>query len=340
MELLKSETLGELAKALVKAQGEMKRAKKESVNPYFESKYADLASVWDACGEALFNNGLAVIQMNAPTENSNDLCVITMLIHGSGEWVAGSLIMKLIKTDPQAIGSAMTYARRYTLSAMVGIAPEDDDAEIAMGRETQREIKPIVKEVAAKKTDVDTSQSNFERFLQAMTDIKKSIGKTMYYVILEKYGFEHANEIKSRAEQEKIYKEMLALQIQLRENQLITDNQIDDILAFIAKQGAPTEQELLHHLRSFYGYESLKEIEIINLYEIYDFLKRKEIQPLKKTLIKEASELYAKLIDEKRTTIEEISNWMAENDMVSFEKATDEQLTKFIKEFTIKDSHF
>jgi len=186
--------------------------------------------------------------------------------------------------------------------------------------------------------EADT-KNKFELFLDAMKKMKGSIG-TMYYVILEKHGFKHANEIKSRAEQEKIYKEMVALQTQLRENQLVTDSQINDILAFIAKQGALAEEELQHHLKSFYGYESLKEIEAVNLYEIYEFLKGKEILSPKKNLISEASKLYAKLIDEKRVTIEEVSSWMAKNDMVSFEKATEEQLTKFIKEFTIKDSHF
>ncbi len=141
----RSESIVELAKALSKAQGMIKGAVKDSENPYFHSAYADLASVWDACREPLSKNGLSIIQ----TTEIIDLKPVlkTVLLHDSGEWISGTypiIPMRQAKDtgwvaaeDPQSMGSAVTYARRYTLAAMVGIAPEDDDGEAAMGRKTE-----------------------------------------------------------------------------------------------------------------------------------------------------------------------------------------------------------
>lgn len=132
----KSETIGELAKALCKVQAGLKPALKDSQNPYFKSSYADLNSVWDACRELLTSNGLAVAQMNLPTENG--VIVETMLMHTSGEWVSGELFLPLAKHDPQGVGSAVTYGRRYGLAAMVGIVADvDDDGNHASGKTQQ-----------------------------------------------------------------------------------------------------------------------------------------------------------------------------------------------------------
>ncbi len=132
----KSETIGELAKALCKVQAGLKPALKDSQNPYFKSSYADLNSVWDACRELLTSNGLAVAQMNLPTENG--VIVETMLMHTSGEWISGELFLPLAKHDPQGVGSALTYGRRYGLAAMVGIVADvDDDGNHASGKTQQ-----------------------------------------------------------------------------------------------------------------------------------------------------------------------------------------------------------
>jgi hypothetical protein len=124
-----SASIGALAAALAKAQGAMSGAKKDAENPFFKSAYADLASVWDTCRAPLAANGLAVIQTTGG--NADLVEVITTLAHTSGEWVRGTLVMKPVKADPQGIGSALTYARRYALAAIVGIAPEDDDGNAA-----------------------------------------------------------------------------------------------------------------------------------------------------------------------------------------------------------------
>lgn len=124
-----SATIGALAGALAKAQGLIQGAVKDSENPFFKSRYADLASVWDACRKPLSDNALAVIQL--AKANEDGVTVTTILAHASGEWISEALTLPLKDQTPQAVGSALTYGRRYGLSAMVGIAPEDDDAEAA-----------------------------------------------------------------------------------------------------------------------------------------------------------------------------------------------------------------
>lgn len=128
----RSASIATLASALAKAQGEMEGAAKDSTNPHFKSKYADLASVWDACRKPLAKNGLAVMQ--PVTAEGNAVTVTTILAHSSGEWIAESLTMTAQQNTPQAVGSTITYGRRYGLSSMVGIAPEDDDGEAATAR--------------------------------------------------------------------------------------------------------------------------------------------------------------------------------------------------------------
>lgn len=128
----KSEQINELAVALSKAQGAIKGAIKDTANPFFKSKYADLSSVWEACRSQLAANGLAVVQ--TPCQGEAGITVETMLMHSSGQWVSNQFTMPVAKADAQAVGSAITYARRYALAAMVGIAPEDDDGNSASGK--------------------------------------------------------------------------------------------------------------------------------------------------------------------------------------------------------------
>ena len=123
--------IGELAGALAKAQGKITGALKDSANPFFKSKYADLASVWDACREHLSANGLAVIQTTDADEHG--ITVVTTLAHSSGQWIRGRLTMHPKDGSPQAYGSCLTYARRYALAAIVGVAQVDDDANAANG---------------------------------------------------------------------------------------------------------------------------------------------------------------------------------------------------------------
>lgn len=119
-----------IAAALVKAQKEFGPALKTSNNPHFRSKYADLSACVEAVIDGLNNNGIYLMQLNE--ERSAGVCVQTIFIHESGEQIsAGSLFVPAAKNDPQGYGSALTYARRYSLMAACGIAPEDDDGNSA-----------------------------------------------------------------------------------------------------------------------------------------------------------------------------------------------------------------
>jgi hypothetical protein len=128
-----SDDINELAAALSKAQASITGALKDSANPFFKSRYADLASCWDACRKQLTDNELAVIQTTDIMQDGRTV-LITTLAHASGQWVR-SVTPVLVKDDgPQAQGSGLTYARRYALAAIVGLAQIDDDAEAATAR--------------------------------------------------------------------------------------------------------------------------------------------------------------------------------------------------------------
>ena len=129
---MQSESIAALAAALSKAQADITGALKDSSNPFFKSKYADLASCWDACRKQLAANGLCVIQTTGMTDAG--LVLITTLAHASGEWIVGHLPVAAKDSSPQAQGSGITYARRYALAAIVGLAQIDDDAEAAQAR--------------------------------------------------------------------------------------------------------------------------------------------------------------------------------------------------------------
>jgi len=125
----KSDSIKEIASALNKAQAEMSGAKKKGNNPFFKSKYADLNAVVDAVRIPFCDNGLSYSQF--PIMEENRVGVETILMHESGEWISSKLLLPCTKQDPQAAGSAITYARRYALQAIAGIPAEDDDGNSA-----------------------------------------------------------------------------------------------------------------------------------------------------------------------------------------------------------------
>ena len=127
---MQSEQINELAAALSKAQGVLRNAEKDGTNPHFRSKYATIESIWDAIRDPLTRNGLAVIQ--AMQGSGESLSLITTLVHSSGQWVRSEIPLISGKPTPQALGSAVTYMRRYALAAIVGATSgEDDDANQA-----------------------------------------------------------------------------------------------------------------------------------------------------------------------------------------------------------------
>ena len=129
-----SENIDQIASALAKAQQETLFALTDSENPFFKSKYADLSSVWTAARKPLTDNGLSLAQPLGYCIEDGAPVVHTILMHTSGQWIKGECKIKPDKDGPQAVGSAITYMRRYSLAAMIGICPEDDDAESAEKR--------------------------------------------------------------------------------------------------------------------------------------------------------------------------------------------------------------
>ncbi len=203
-----SPTIGKLAEALSKAQGEMEAASKDADNPYFHSTYADLASCWDACREPLSKNGLAVIQY--PIIIEGKLRLVTMLVHSSGEWISGEYLiepMRQVKDkstgitawessgDPQSLGSAYTYARRYSMSGIIGISSEDDDGEEAVGRKKENGKKASPPPPPTK--TIKPAELDWAGYLKKVTGAKEFLGETKYYEILASFGAKHANEIKT-----------------------------------------------------------------------------------------------------------------------------------------------
>lgn len=125
-----TEGIKDISVALCKAQAEINKAHKTSNNPFYKSKYADLSSVWEACREALKNNELSVAQFGECDTDGQYL--VTMLMHSSGQYIKGFMRLEFKEKDMQKLGSAITYARRYGLTSMIGICTEDDDANASM----------------------------------------------------------------------------------------------------------------------------------------------------------------------------------------------------------------
>jgi hypothetical protein len=135
-----SESIANLALALSIVQGKLTHAKKDSANPFFKSKYADLESVWDSCRELLASNGLAVMQFPGTySDLDKSMSLTTIISHKSGEWISQEMSVPVTKPDAQGAGSALTYMRRYALAAVVGVVQADDDGNAASSP------KPVVK---------------------------------------------------------------------------------------------------------------------------------------------------------------------------------------------------
>lgn len=128
-----SESLKEIAGAIGRAQMNIKGAIKDAANPFFKSKYADLESCWEAVRSPLHKEGLSIVQTMGFIPGAGPT-VITTLLHASGEYISGEQPVCAKSDDPQGLGSAITYARRYGLSAITGLIQVDDDAEGSMKR--------------------------------------------------------------------------------------------------------------------------------------------------------------------------------------------------------------
>lgn len=144
--MLKSDSIASLAAALALAQAEIGSAKTSSENPFFKSKYADLTAVFEAYRPSFGKHGLSLVQF--PVSDGERVGIENILMHKSGEWLAERLLLKPVKGDPQAAGSTITYARRYSASAIAGVSQEDDD-----GNQASRSHQSSNQNVSQKTTD-------------------------------------------------------------------------------------------------------------------------------------------------------------------------------------------
>ncbi len=173
----KSETIKEIATALSRAQGEFQNAKKDKINPFFEKNYAGLSSLWDACRLALSKNGLALVQ--GPSVNESHVTINTLLMHNSGEWIESELILNAGKSTPQSVGSAITYARRYSLAAMLGLVADDDDdgneANKEVGKKQQEKKAVAEKNHKTTKTDPPPPKATEQKAIDPETTARQKI---------------------------------------------------------------------------------------------------------------------------------------------------------------------
>ena len=173
MKSLCSEAINEVSGAMLKVQAEINPAVKDGDNPFAKTRYATLNSVVDASREALLKHGIWLVQYSVPAEIGH-LGLMTKLIHAaSGQWQASLMVMPLPKSDPQGYGSALTYARRYSLATLVGLVVEDDDGEAACAR-SRRNLKKASQGKHAGETDstsINDPGNRNEGVVEAESDV-------------------------------------------------------------------------------------------------------------------------------------------------------------------------
>jgi hypothetical protein len=186
--LIKSESVSKLFTALAKAQGELEKAVKDSANPFFKSKYADLESVIDASRPHLVANGLCIMQFHEDSDDGR-VKLTTVIGHESGEYISSTGSIKPKEDTPQAVGGALTYLRRYDYAAAVGLAQKDDDGETAQGRgdtRTAKVEKPELREAQERDAVLQEISAFFAQTERSIGTAIKTIvlkGKTKAQVV-------------------------------------------------------------------------------------------------------------------------------------------------------------
>ena len=180
----KSETIKELAEAINKAQMEMSGAKKTMKNSFFKSNYANLEEVIQCIKEPFANNGLSFSQF--PITEDGFAGVETVLMHKSGEWICGEFLLKCSKNDPQGMGSAITYARRYGLQSIAGVPSEDDDGNAATQPQAAKQpAKKAAKKASKQAADYGERKGITPQQTENLRLLYKSSG-----IDFEQYGAE------------------------------------------------------------------------------------------------------------------------------------------------------
>lgn len=181
---MRSETISNLVTALTAFQDKMTAVKKDSINPFYKSKYASLDTIWETIRKSLSENGLSIAQTMNLLDGKSVL--ETTLYHTSGEWISGVQLVNPVKDDPQALGSAISYARRYSLSAMLGlVSDDDDDAEVATPKKApEKPVPPPVE--TPKKIETSEPQNPAKPFKKGADSITEAQTKKIYALAKEK----------------------------------------------------------------------------------------------------------------------------------------------------------
>ncbi len=225
---MKSESINELATALAKAQQEIKPALKDAANPFFKSKYADLHSTWDACKDALNKNGLSVVQ------TMEDQFLITTLLHTSGQWIEGACPLINTKGDMQGLGSAVSYARRYSIAAICGVVSEDDDAQTAVEKpknEYSSYKSPIANQMEAEKKLKSSGDMKSPTTLKTASPAGNSTPPSVAK-ITEKQGSMVYAKLANKGYVGPDFLDVLA-KLKYRSTDDIPYNKLDEVLAYI-----------------------------------------------------------------------------------------------------------
>lgn len=207
-----SESIKNIAKALAQFQAEVKNPSNTEMNPFFKSKYAPLNDILNLARPLLSKNGLSVLQ--SPSGDGQNVTVTTLITHESGEWIESDpLTLKADKATAQGAGSAITYARRYALSAMLGISSEDDDdGNLASGNKSGNNATPIPEKKAAPKNDKATSKQL--KKLYAMAGNLKIPADEMKDLIHIRYKKDSSKEL-TKAEASELIEEFTNLEKQI-----------------------------------------------------------------------------------------------------------------------------
>jgi len=187
----------EIARALFNVQRKLSFVPRDAKNSFTNSTYATLKSVMDTCRDVLAENGIWLCQYPVPVDTANSIGLVTKLTHvESGQWQSSLAVVPLPKADPQGMGSAITYARRYALTAMLGMITEDDDGEAAKAapKSAARSRRPVSapqtqKGASVERTQGDASKRGSNRHVEALEKLPRLDGIT-YQVVSAQDGRE------------------------------------------------------------------------------------------------------------------------------------------------------
>jgi hypothetical protein len=183
-----SETIGKLSLALSKAQIEFDKAVKSSNNPFFKSKYADLATIINSTKEYLCANELSVMQFMSG--NVMEVSITTRISHSSGEWLESTISGKPPKQDAQSQGNVCTYLRRYSQAAILNIAQEDDDGNSVRLKDEVKKVKQKIYEPVKQEALIDTAG------IDHLQGLFKELNSTaVYNEILKKYSISSLHQL-------------------------------------------------------------------------------------------------------------------------------------------------